>query len=93
MFHFLAKNLKTIGLFGIIFSALYSAGLAFDNYLSEIWKYVGYFFIIIRKSAELFEFIIDLPTLFTTTGIILSAWGLYWSIYGVVYLVNYFKKD
>lgn len=86
------KLLKDIGLLPLIITAMMVLGLVINNLTSGLWIYLTYLFIIIRQSANLFAFMIDLSVLWTTTGIILSAWSAYWIFDGSMWLIKYFRK-
>jgi len=56
------------------------------------FEWLTYFFVIIRRTANLFGFMIDLDTLWTITWLVLVAEGAYWAYKGVIAIIDWFKK-
>lgn len=86
----LIKLLKDIGLLSLAIIALGLVGAALNALIPWIW--LTYFFVIIRTSAELFGFMIDLPTLYTTTGLLLTAYGFYWVWRASFLVIKWYKN-
>jgi len=83
------KTLKNIGLISLIVAFMQTAGLAINNFVN--WQWLVYFFTIIRKTTALFGFFIDLPTLYTTAGIILTIYTIYWSWRAGYIVIKWFR--
>lgn len=83
------KILKDIGLIALIIGILAVIGASIDNLIPWIW--LTHFFTIVRSTAILFDVIIDLNALWVTTGIILSAWALYWAWFACWTVYSWYK--
>jgi len=86
------KIVKDISIISAIIAAMLIIGATLNALMADLWIYLTYLFIIVRTSAGLFGFMIDLPTLWTTTGIVLSAWAAYWVFDISMIIAKYFRK-
>jgi len=84
------RILKDNALIVIAILAVVALGTVVMNLIPWIW--LTYFFAIIRSTAELFGWGIDLPTIWTITRLSLLAGTAWLTFMGVMTLVGWFKK-
>jgi len=82
--------LKKIGLIGVIIGGLIILGNTINSIVPWIW--LKNFFIILRNTAELFDFILDINTLWTIMGIALTIQISIWIFEATIWAVKYFKR-
>jgi len=84
------KLLKDVGLIALAITILGVIGASINSMIP--WGWLTYGFVILRTTAELFDVIIDLDVLYQTTGLIITAWVLYWVWYASYLVIKWYKQ-
>ena len=90
MLEVLAKSAKQIVLVGIVLTALVVLGNVVATYVA--WSWLTNFFIIVRKTVGLVDFMIDTDTLFTIIGYSFLIQIGVWVYRATITIVNFFNE-
>lgn len=90
MLEVLAKSAKQIVLVGIVLTALVVLGNVVATYVA--WSWLTNFFIIVRKTVGLVDFMIDTDTLFTIIGYSFLIQIGVWIYRATTTIVNFFNE-
>lgn len=88
MLGYILKNGKLITIAIIYVGAITTLSLAINNIP---WIWLTYFFKMIRTTAQMFDFMIDLPTLYSTITIALGVQIAYWTFKVTLLVVEWIK--
>lgn len=90
MLEVLAKSAKQIVLVGIVLTALVVLGNVVATYVA--WSWLTNFFIIVRKTVGLVDFMIDTDTLFTLIGYSFLIQIGVWAYRATTTVINFFNE-
>lgn len=83
--------LKNIGIIGIFIAGLITFGIIINTLLPWIW--LTYFFIIVQDYGNLFNWCIDMTTIWQICGLSLAILIGIWSFKGMLVVINYLKNN
>lgn len=86
----LSKTIKTISLILLILGALNAIGYAFNTLIPFEW--LGYGFVLLRKTVLLLDFAIDTNVLFLTITIWINVLVLYWLYLGGDWIIKKLER-
>ncbi|MFZ4799302.1 MAG: hypothetical protein ACOYMA_17515 [Bacteroidia bacterium] len=74
---------------------LISGLVIFGNVINALipWQWFKFLFIILQKTSLIFDFMVDIPTLWLIFGITLVIEAAYWGLKGILFIVAWYRNN